>query len=662
MGIKMMTKANKIPIGGFRVTDFLVIIIFLSIAAISINLFRLDFLQTINLRNVDPVGTVVIRKNVVQRRLSDRVLWDRLANESPVYLGDLIRVAEFSAATLNLKGNSIDLNENTLIRITLAADGESLQIIMSEGNLSLSSAQDSGRISLDINGMQIRPDSGSIININYTEEGTVINVNEGSVFYIEEGREVEVQAGIEIKVVEGVYESYEKPVTVTRPVYNAQYINGSSNSLPVDFNFTRNTQTNDVLRLEISSDSRFNRINYTRSNPGGNTQIELPNGQWYWRLVYANPAAGSPNPVLEQGRLTITGGSETQLMSPAQSSIIRFTDDLPVFNLQWNETPESTSYVLQICDSPAFANPRTHRSSNANYFIDSDLGEGTWYWRVMPVFPDIYIGNPSFSQASSFTIEHIAAQTEHQELAQWIEEQIPPDLIKPAAPPVLLLTSPAYGARLDGLTASRQQTIFTWEIDASITSSRFVLSGNPDPFAGQPAIEIHNPDRNIFIWRLDQGTWYWNIEVQTANGFTVRAENNGIVFVSGIPPLAAATNLQPARGHRISMSELQNRRNLNFTWREVQGANAYIFTLFHQSGSGRRQIYRSQPVTRGSYSFESLRLLDQGTFIWQIEAISRAADGSFERRGNMAESSFTMDIVLPGTIQIQGSGVQDENQ
>jgi hypothetical protein len=78
----------------FGIRDIIVTVLFLFIAAYSINVFRIDLLQTIRLWNVESVGHVVIRKNIVQRRLADRALWDRLANESPVYLGDLIRVAE----------------------------------------------------------------------------------------------------------------------------------------------------------------------------------------------------------------------------------------------------------------------------------------------------------------------------------------------------------------------------------------------------------------------------------------------------------------------------------------------------------------------------------------------------------------------------------------
>ena len=110
--------------GAFRLRDLFVIILCLSTAVFGLYLFRLDLFQTISSRNIKPVGTITIKENIVQRRPMDRLLWDRVVVESPVYLGDLIRVAEISSATLNIDNNHLDLNDNTLIRIQRSKDGE----------------------------------------------------------------------------------------------------------------------------------------------------------------------------------------------------------------------------------------------------------------------------------------------------------------------------------------------------------------------------------------------------------------------------------------------------------------------------------------------------------------------------------------------------------
>jgi hypothetical protein len=103
--------------GKFRFVDLLVILLCLTGAGFSINLFWNDLFQTINAQNKTPIGTVSIKRNIVQRRISDRVLWDRLIKESPVYSNDIIRVGDNSEAGVHAGGHDIVLNENTLVRL-----------------------------------------------------------------------------------------------------------------------------------------------------------------------------------------------------------------------------------------------------------------------------------------------------------------------------------------------------------------------------------------------------------------------------------------------------------------------------------------------------------------------------------------------------------------
>ena len=106
-----------------RVLDFIVVLLCLSAAAGSIYLFYQSLTQTLT-SSLDPVGTVTVRYNSVQRRMGDRVLWDRLFNDSPLYPGDIIRVAELSGAVLNFDGNQLELEDNTLIRVTVGSGGQ----------------------------------------------------------------------------------------------------------------------------------------------------------------------------------------------------------------------------------------------------------------------------------------------------------------------------------------------------------------------------------------------------------------------------------------------------------------------------------------------------------------------------------------------------------
>jgi hypothetical protein len=639
-------------------------VFFLSAAAFSVDLFWRDLMQTIKLQNVEPVGTVIVKKNTVQRRLSDRVLWDRLGFESPVYLGDLIRVAEISAATLNIQDNSFDLDENTLIRIVLSADGEGFEIQLSGGSLSLVSGSGGGGVTIDINGKKVQTTPGAVLSASANEDGRFsVQVNKGGALFLDEGSTREISSGDVIAMDADGAELREKAAVVTAPAPNARYLKTSAQPLPVAFSWNRvNLLPNDVLRLEIAEDRNFSRVINTYNNLNNSAQAAFDIGLWHWRL-------SCDNVVLSEGRLTVADGAGLTLESPAVNSLFYYSDELPVMNFKWSENEEAVSYVLEVSGDSGFTNPWIHRQGTAVSFSDSSLGEGTWYWRVMPVLPEIYEGGGSFTAPSSFRIvkNSSALNSESGSLADWLANETlaattadlpveaPPEIIE-AAPPELRLTSPENGSRIEGLTALRRQTVFSWDCGAEVTGSRFVLSSNSNPLQGRPAVEIRNPGRTIRLDRLGEGTWYWTVEAQTADGFTVSARQPRRVQVLPIPLLPPPQNRSPAEGRSFGTAELLSQRKIDFNWSAVDGANAYIFTLYQQSGGERRQVIRTDPENRTSYTLDDLKLLDNGNFVWQVEAVYRSG-GAIEQRGRIADNLFTLDFPSPAPVRVGDTGI-----
>jgi hypothetical protein len=84
------------------------------------------------------------------------------------------------------------LGETTLICIKRAADGESLQIIMSEGNLSITAQQEGKKNFINTNGRQIQAIPGSsvsIFNVTSDKDTMTLRVNEG---IIDDGETAEI--------------------------------------------------------------------------------------------------------------------------------------------------------------------------------------------------------------------------------------------------------------------------------------------------------------------------------------------------------------------------------------------------------------------------------------------------------------------------------------
>jgi len=418
-----------------RFVDLLIVILCLSIMAYSISLFMRDLSQTIDLYNVKPVGTIIIKKNTVQRRLADRVLWDRLRIESPVYMGDTIRVAELSAATFDIEGRQIDLGENTLIRILPAQDGSGTpQIELSEGSLNVTTGAE-GDLQVAVQGRIIRMEAGTTLTATAGKDGFSAQVNKGSAVFIEEGGNRKVAQGTILSYNAEGAELRQPAAVVTQPLPNARYVKNTPQPLALNFAWNRiNLEAETGLRLEIAADRDFNRIVQSVENLNASAEISLEAGLWNWRLSYDGVT-------LSTGQLSVTEAPNLNLLSPVKGSLFRYQDDPPWICFQWSEVEEALYYIIEISPIQDFSNPHISKQTATHSFTDSYLGPGTWYWRIQPFFPSVYEGVADFSQVSWFDIER-AVLSAGDEIIILPEPEIEPVVVVEAVPPVQEMALP----------------------------------------------------------------------------------------------------------------------------------------------------------------------------------------------------------------------------
>jgi len=559
-----------------RFADFFVVFICVSGAAFSLNLFRLDLFQSIASLNKKPAGTVTVKYNNVQRRFSDRMLWSRLAVESPVYLGDLIRVAEYSAATLHINGDVIDINENSLIRIRAFVDDEGrIMIDLGSGSLSVSGGKTgavNGGVALKILNNIVTPNTGTTLSASVGENGMTVQVNEGRVLIAkEDGQSSVLFTGENLSLdAKGVEQTVPYAV-VTLPHPNARFIKNNVEPLNVRFAWnTVNIDKKQRLRLEISTAPNFTQITYVIDS-FDSANAALGAGTWHWRLLYQGT-------VLSKGQFSIIDAAVSTLVSPIQDSLFRCRENLPSVLFEWQPIEEASYYILQAGLAPDLSDILITRKTAVASFVESVPEAGTWYWQVKPVFSSIYEGSTVYSPVASFKIEQID---------------------KP-------------------VTAADSALVET-RISPSVT---LVL---PE------LVPEHEPE-----------------PVKT----TVAANQPQPVF------LPEAKNLLPATGQRIQFEDLRRTRRIDFSWSPVDGANAYIYTLYHKSDDGkRRRIIQTDPIKRTKYTLDNLTLLDRGTFVWQVEALNINRNGKIEQRGSITENTFIIDIPLSRAPEIEDIGV-----
>jgi hypothetical protein len=347
----------------------------------------------------------------------------------------------------------------------------------------------------------------------------------------------------------------------------------------------------------------------------------LAEGDYYWTVQavasesnVSTSRSGDP----ATGRFTLRKPLSLTLESPADRTVLPGLTALSqptVFRWNTSEEVGSSRFVLSRNSDPLQGRPVREIPNPARTVSLNRLEEGVWYWTVEARTPDGIRINTGIRRLQVLPV------------------------------PSPTLESPATGAVLQGLTALRQPTVFRWSADVEIGRSRFVLSRNSKPLEGRPAVEILNPGpgRTVTVPanRFGEGDWFWTVEVWTHDNIRLSDATPRRLRVEAIPLLPAPENRRPAEGDLFVVEELQTQGRLDFSWSAVNGANAYIFTLFQKTDNIKRQIdsiridsIRTENQIR--WTLDDISHLIEGTFVWQVEAVN----STIEQYGRIVENTF----------------------
>jgi hypothetical protein len=381
-----------------------------------------------------------------------------------------------------------------------------------------------------------------------------------------------------------------------------------------------NMAPDETLKLEVSAERNFGEIAFSTEGLS-QARVLVDNGYWHWRLSFDGM-------VLANGRLTVTDSTGPKLENPAANSKFRYRDELPAVNFQWKEKEEAVSYIFELSDTPDFSVQKVRRQTSAA-FISETIESGLWYWRVLPVFPALYSGSSGYSQTAYFRVEQGRTAPESASLSLWLAEetvivpvppQVPPELV-PAEFAVTVTAAPAPApAPRPAPTPRAAPAPAPTPAPAPRPAPRPAPAPAPRPTPAPAPAPRPAP---------------------------------APAPEAALPP---PQNMRPGRGVAYGFEELSSMENMEFNWDVVQGANAYVFILYKQTPSGRVQVLRTNPFRGNSYTMD-LEILDNGTYIWQVEAVRVSSTNVVERTGRVGEGMFIINIPIPGRIQVEDTGI-----
>ncbi|MDR0411200.1 MAG: FecR domain-containing protein [Treponema sp.] len=512
---------------------------------VAIFLFLRNLNTTMTQQNESPIGYILFKNRIVQRRFGNRTAWTSLKNNSPIYNKDVIHTADLSEAVVVFpSGDRIELGENSLVQIQSTKDGARLEL--TSGNINVQSAEES-TLTLVSAGVEVKVEAGSLISADVSEESSFnMQVVEGAAGIATDGGILQnAEAGTAMSVASDGEMTRRPSVTMIQPRPNVRTINQDNTPVPFTFSWrTANFSENEQVRLEIARDSRFTRLanRFDIETDVSNQTVELTTGTWYWR-AYPSGVESSNADVVASGKITIIVAPTLTAVSPAAGKIFTYKTNPPSIRFNWEAsaaTDASVSYQFLISDNPQMLNPIYSVDVTGNSILYSGVTEGAWYWQVRPMFPDGFEAETTLSaiRPSPFHVSKIMTLNT-------------PELLLPVDGADL--AAPSDGADL----------FFSWKNEPEAVSYTVQISASRD--MNNPVISQQTRD-NFFIYSpreniLQAGRYFWRVSYQDADGL-IAPVSPSWAFTVTIPPPAPDYQANLARAideiERARVQAIQN--------------------------------------------------------------------------------------------------------
>jgi hypothetical protein len=550
---------------------------------VSLNFFRIDLFSALTRQTEQPIATITFKYKAAHRRFADRVLWDRLRKESPVYEGDFIRTAEISEATVTFTGGSavINLTENSLIQ--LHEDDGGIRVDINEGVVSAGAADSS--LVLVSGDRQVTVEAGGVVKAGLEEGDLAVRVMEGTASFSSSDGTRSVAAGETVALGEAGPRIVREAAALF-PQPQARFLNPETGTFSVPFRWSRSgLAPEELARLEVAEDRSFSRIVFSGELAEDTAAVELKPGSYFWRVSLIDDEGAGPSPNVLPFK--ILSAPAPVLITPVEGYRYQFRVRKPSVRFLWTETTEAAFYILEVADNPEMINPAMSQEVRGTSFYFSDLGPGTWYWRARPVFPAAYEGAAGEGVPASFTITRSG------------------DLKAPE------LQLPQDRSMVD-VASNRKDVYFSWRPEAEARSYKIRISA--DRNLGNPVLEETVRD-NVYVYRrtgqnaLAPGQYYWAVSQTDIEG-------NDSVFSPAYSFIALEGDMNqrlifPPDGYIVETSMLPD---IRFTWKTNLPFQTRVQISEHSSFSS---VLIDEAA--GGEVFQG-RMLPAGTWYWRIQS------------------------------------------
>ena len=618
---KIKSKQNDSLFKYFVITIFICLIGALIISS----LFYKGFFRALTKLNEEPIATITFKYKTAQRKFLERVVWDRLRQNSPVYNGDTIHTENLAEATVYfIDGNVMNLSENTMAQVFLSED-QLLTAELTDGYATVDAGEAGAGVVLVADGMEIALEAGSSVGAGIESKSKTSGVvGESSLEKEEVQKETEEKRGFSVQVlkgnavvqsedgtkvdvVEGQGIAFDKqgqslPVlVVTNPLPNSKILSTTQEKVLVPFkwNFGETKKSeNQKVYLTVAIDKDFENVvvfeDITNQNE---TQIQLDAEKYFWKVSVVENVTNEKVLTSQSGKLQIIKSLKPNQIVPAENASFSYRSRIPSIRFMWDEANQATSYKVEIATNPSMENPIVEQRTNLTSLIISTLEFGNYYWRVTPYYTINNLGFANPSEVKSFSVERKS-----------------------------VLKKPSLYVPLDNGIVNTDEEIgsiaFSWKRESEAESYIVKIANNSE--LKNPFI-IETTKDNFFTFdtknvekQLKDGKWFWSVTVQDFEGTLSEASDIRTFFAMKGKPEQHL--IEPFDGFKVADSFVFDTK---FTWKKnfPESFESYLQISKNQDF---RKIEKEEKVLGNSFSGANLK---EGVYYWRLKSVN-TIDGS----------------------------------
>lgn len=520
-----------------RLLDVFIVALCVAVSTSFLFLFWKDLNHSSVRKDKDSIATIAYKYKIAQRKFNDRVVWERLQQNAPLYNADMIRTAEQSMATITFNdGTVVDVNSSTMLQIFYDESGYSLSIEGGDIDIDTTTVESKKNIAVKLDdGSVLKLENGSKLSASSNVQSGVKNVSlkSGNVSVeTDSGGKEKLVAGDSIRLEKQEIQDEEQknsridkikdiiarkevsqtaapssepvtvtvikrePVTVVSVPKELKVLLFDGKNVKVEIAWKKSSLYADVpVKLDLSFDKNFSTIyKHEEYSVGTSAMVETVSEKTvYWRVYVDNETENASS-----GKIYSEIVPPVKLLSPVTKSSFSYIAENPKITFAWTGNDLAAFYKLEVADSPDMKNSVYAEEIHASKVDVSCITEGKYYWRVIPYYAENNIGYAYPTQVASFTVSKI-------------EKILPPSLLIPAD--------------MAELSTGRSVS-FGWKSDAVKSEYELMISRSKD-FTDSVVIKKTEKKRISCMFdagEIPEGEYFWKISSVNEKGEKVSSE------------------------------------------------------------------------------------------------------------------------------------------